>query len=231
MNHRLIPGAMALLAVAGSGGALQAQGLRLPQPPGQQQWIFGAGITTTDLLGPDVACYGLGALVNPAFMFWAGRPLGHSLAVTFTARVHVAYDRAAPICDVPTGGTYISLTNNPLGRTFAATDVRIEFTPRMGWLTPMLGLGGGGLYSGGTPNPYGLVAGGFGFAVGKNRIAILGEYQRLRLSGDLVQRTFAVDPTYAYPVMVSQHYLGPGAIWESAGLLALRFDFNVQTPR
>ena len=164
-------------------------------------------------------------------MFTSQRLLGRSLALAFTARVHVAYESTVPSCSVPTAGTYISLTNNPLGRTFAATDVRLEFAPRLGWISPMLGLGGGGLYSGGTPNPYGLVAGGFGFALGKNRIAIMGEYQRLRLSGDLMQRTFAVDPTYTYPVLVSQKDVGPGAIWESAGLLAVRFDFKVRTPR
>lgn len=231
MKHRVIPGAIALLALAGSGGILQAQQIPLQQSPKPPQWFYGTGVATTGLLGPNGECQGLGILVNPQFMFTAEHPLGRSLALAFTARVHVAYDRANPICDVPRAGTYISLTDNPLGRTFAATDVRLEFAPRLAWISPMLGLGGGGLYSGGTPNPYGLVAGGFGFALGRSRVAILGEYQRLRLSGYVTQRTFAVDPTYTYPVLVSQKDVGPGAIWESAGLLAVRFDFKVRTPR
>jgi hypothetical protein len=211
--------------LAGGSSALQAQ-QRQFVPTRSPTWIFGTGISTMDWLG----CGGVGTFVNPALMLTAEHPVGHALALAFTARVHVADVRGAS-CVVARPGTYISLTDNPLGRTFAATDVRLEFTPSLGRLTPMLGLGGGGLYSGGTPDPYGLVAGGLGFALGKHRIAILGEYQRLRLSGNLVQRMFAVDPRYVYPVMVSQKSLGPGAVWESAGLLAVRFDVKVKTPR
>ncbi len=216
--------------VAGGNAALQAQQQQLRLPRQQPQWIFGAGASAADWLGRGADCGGLAALVNPALMFTAEHPLRRSVSLAFTARLHVA-DGVGASCVPAAPGTYVSLTDNPLGRTFAAADGRIEYTPRLGWLTPMVGLGVGSLFSNGTPAPYGLVAGGFGIGLGKHRLSILGEYQRLRLWGTRVQHTFAVDPAYAYPVLVSQQYLGRGAIWRSAGLIALRFDFAVKTHR
>ena len=219
---------LAGLAASGS-SALQAQQQQFQPSPRPPQWTFGTGVSTTDWLSRGAYCGGLAALVNPALMFTAEHPLRRSVSLAFTARLHLAADGGS--CEAAEPGTYVSLADNPLGRTFVATDGRIEYTPRLGRFIPMVGLGAGSLFSNGTPAPYGLVAGGLGIALGKSRLSLLGEYQRLRLWGDLVQRTFAVDPAYTYPVLVSQQYLGSGSIWRSAGLLALRFDFAVRTPR
>jgi len=230
MKHRVIvPGAIALVALLGSGSTLEAQ-----------QWRFGAGLVglAWNQAGLPVAgCVpGMPVVTSPGVSANATRRLGASpLAVELTARAYPwrsAPQQAGCMLAPPAPGTRVTLLGSiPLERRFATTDARIEFSPHLGDFAPALALGAGSLWSWGAPVPYGLVAGSLGIEEGRVGMTILGEYDRLGLSFDRMQQVYATDPSSGYVVLASQTDLGNTRVWKSVKLLAVRFDFAVRTPR
>ena len=228
MKHRSIASAVTLLMLLGPGAsALRAQ-----------QWTFGAGLVgmAWNEAGLPTAYPSGGTVTSTGVSANATRRLGASpLAVAFTVRVHPWPSTPQPVGYVLAPlvpGTRVTLLGAiPLEERFATTDARLEFAPHLGYVTPAIAVGGGSLWWGGTPAPYGLVAGRLGIKQGRVGMSILGEYDRLGLSFDRMQQVYAPDPTTGYTVLASQTDLGNTRIWKSAKLLAVRFDFAVATPR
>ncbi len=228
MNHRGTPWAIALLMVLGSGGtALQAQ-----------QWMFGAGIADLawDHFGIVGGCNENRGASRTVSVF-GGRHVLAGLSLVATARVHYSRASLNGTCSElpphPAGaGTYVFESGqNPLVRTFAATDLRLEYQPNFGAFAPLAAVGGGSVFWNAAPTPYWLVAGGLGIRRHPVRVSLIVEYQRYGLQLDRTQAVYDVDPSTGYPVLVAQNDLGTGRFWKGARLIALRFDFAVKTHR